>query len=93
MKAIYKYVMTGPEGSGQCIQMPKNAKILHVADQRNQLCLWAEVDTEQPLEERSFFVAATGQDISFSKSAPRQHLGTVLMFHGELVLHVYEVGK
>jgi hypothetical protein len=48
--------------------------------------LWAEVDTAQPLQHRSFLVIGTGMEIM---EEVKQYIGSVQM--GALVWHVFEV--
>lgn len=59
MKAIYKYIL---QPDDVCkIEMPKGAKVIHVHEQRGEICLWAEVDPKITImEEREFFVYPTG---------------------------------
>ena len=72
--------------------MPKGAAIIHVADQRDTICLWFEIpdqanshEAEEP-EARIIEVIGTGIRVQARR---RVHLGSLLM--GEYVWHVYEV--
>lgn len=87
MKTIYKYCV----GAGD-VQMPAGAKILSVNAQDGELYLWAEVNTDQVLEHRTFAVFGTGWEIGKDlDDDERSYVGTV--FEGALVWHVYEVLK
>lgn len=81
---VWKFVIEDPETT---VSMPKGAKVLHVAEQRGDVCIWAEVDPTMPLEPRRFVVAGTGQMLPVYRG---RHLGTVLLAGGALVFHVYE---
>ena len=80
MKRIYKYTLNIIDK--QKIKMPYGSMILHVDMQNENLCLWAEVDTEAPQEEETFYVRGTGQpipddDAYYVGSA----VGSVLVWH------------
>lgn len=57
MKRIYKYKLDVET------QMPQGSKIIRFGDQGGSLHVWAEVDTEKPLEVRNFWIAPTGVNI------------------------------
>jgi hypothetical protein len=87
MKAIWKYTIDYPFRLQ--FGMPKGAIVRHVDEQRNKICLWVEVDTENEEEQRSFFVIGTGHN--FPKDAGvLEYLGTCKMDNGEYIFHVYE---
>lgn len=85
MKTIWKYVL--PE-FGQPIQMPMGAKVLHLGAQNNDACLWAEVEPEQPAQERRFIPVGTGHPMP---PVDLTYVGTTLLFENTLVLHWYEI--
>lgn len=70
------------------VEMRAGARIVHVAAQDGQPCLWVECDPESLcLDERRFAVAMTGQvhvDVG-------EYVGTALLDGGAFVAHVYEV--
>jgi len=76
MKIIYKYRLNNT------IMMPAGARILSVQVQATRICLWAELDTDSPLEERKFAVFGTGD------TPEGKHLATIQ--DGALVWHIYE---
>lgn len=50
MRTIYKYAL--PAEGAVKVPLPRNFKKLHLGlDPNNLLCMWAEVDTEEPLED------------------------------------------
>jgi len=70
------------------LRIPVGARLLHVAAQRNDACMWFEVDTEAGTEPRSFQIFGTGtgpirDGLNF--------IGTCIFADGALVLHIYEV--
>lgn len=85
MRTIYKYPLT-PKAY-QVVEMPKHAKILCVQSQNGTPCLWAEVDTDQSTETRTFYVHGTGHEL---ESGVLVYIGTVQLHGGALVFHVYE---
>lgn len=69
-------------------ELPRNAELLHVADQAGTICLWAKGDPSAEKVLREFVVHGTGHlfsDIGLS------HVGTVLVLGGRFVWHVFEV--
>lgn len=90
MKTVWKYRLNFYKAVSIDFQMPKGAKIVHVASERTGsvesfVSLWVEVDTEAPLQKRSFIVVGTGQE----RPVPAVYCGTVMVPPG-LVLHLYE---
>ncbi len=84
MKSIWKFELPI---SGK-IQMPRNSKILSVQAQHEVPVIWAEVQTENEKEERSFEYFETGEELP--NKAPMKYLGTVHLGNGKLVWHIYE---
>lgn len=84
MREIWKFVLK-PETE---IDMPKKAKLLSVADQYGNVCLWVEVDTIWENEKRSFVFFGTGHTIPIDLDLA--FIGTVLLMDDSLVLHVFE---
>lgn len=60
---IYKYPV--PLMSCFTLNLPRNAKILHVSEQHGEpeLVLWALVDPKQEKIEREFYIYGTGSEI------------------------------
>jgi len=86
MKTIFKYTL--PATTPAQIVMPTGATILVAQNQAEAVVIWAEVDTDLPLESRTFVTAMTGQTLPRGK---KQFLGTVQLAGGALVFHVYEM--
>jgi hypothetical protein len=85
MKQIWKYEL--PKESNT-ISMPKNAEVLSVEPQNNKVCIWAKVDPSKYLENRTFVIFGTGHNID--NDINLHFIGTVLLFDGSIVLHVFE---
>ena len=62
MKTIYKYELQIEDE--QNIPMPVGSKIVHVGlDPRGVSCIWAEVETENPVENVNFHIIGTGHPL------------------------------
>jgi hypothetical protein len=89
MKTIHKYVL---EADDQVtVQAPIGRRPLTVAVQRGKLCVWALVDTDQPMEPWKFRVLGTGHPFDDFDPLTHEYLGTVLIHNDSLVFHVYQV--
>lgn len=87
MKSVWKYEVDVTEAT--TIEMPKGARIVHVAHQRNVdhiLTFWAEVNLAAHLESRRFIAAGTGHRIPDDA----RYVGTDCV-NPMLVWHLYEV--
>jgi hypothetical protein len=82
---IYKYALKPTEL--QTVSMHPG-EILHVGEQGHNVCIWALVDPDAPLEERKFAVVPTGESCPYSSD---QHLGTAKLHNGSLIFHIFEV--
>jgi hypothetical protein len=81
MKTIWKFPLDGEE---QTVSLPAGAQILCVHEQLGRICLWAEVDPEEPsLEYRRFWIVGTGEP----RPRSGKYLGT--SFIGNYVWHVF----
>ncbi len=93
---IHKYTIDArSSGVDVSVEMPKGARILHVAGQRENLCIWALVDTDHLGELHHFRVYPTGAALpedfkegpSFTEDGDR-YIGTAHC--GPFVWHVFE---
>ena len=79
MKTIYKYAL--PAGGAARVPLPHNFKKLHLGlDPSNLLCMWAEVDTEEPLEDWIIQGVGTGwplDDMPYFTSDECEYMGTI----------------
>ena len=86
MLTIHKYPLYSYPGLNT-ITTHKHGKILCVKDQSNTLYIWVEVDTDMPMETRTFAVYNTEELIP--KEPDSYYVGS--MFFIEYAFHVYEV--
>jgi len=72
--------------------LPKNARMLHVAEQWKQVCLWVSADMRAPMVKRTWQMCYTGDGSPLTPIPGQEHAweywGTVLHSSG-LVLHVF----
>ena len=88
MKTIYKYQL---DPKILKLQMPVDANIITAQSQSNEICIWAEIDTEAATEEITFEVFGTGHDIPLEPlGTERKYIGTALLYDETLVLHIYQ---
>lgn len=69
------------------VEMPKGAIPIAVQVQYGIICVWAQVTPDAPKESRYFQVVGTGMPIPVRV---KKYLGTVQIYSGDTVLHVYE---
>ncbi len=69
------------------LEMPLGARVLHVAEQRGQLCMWAGVDTNTSLATHTFYVYGTGQPLDGLNTGT--HVATFFMNGGQYVWHMF----
>lgn len=74
----------------QTVMMPMQAKVLSVAEQGGDLCLWAMVDPINRVEPRRVRIVGTGHEMFWSEG---KFVGTVLTEGGRLVWHVFVEDK
>ena len=86
MKTIWKFNL--PINDYCTIQIPKNCKILKVAEQNNKIMLWAQVDDCEDKENVTFRIAGTGHPLG---AEILKYLDSAVMYNGGLVFHVYKV--
>ncbi len=90
IKKIHKYLIK--VAGQQILELPANAKILVLREQKNYPCLWAEFPFRVPIEERkekrTILMFATGDDIEDAGNLT--YLGTIFLYGGDEVYHYYE---
>ena len=88
MKVIYKYRLPFMETSR--VVLPKWSKILRIDGFDGAIWMWAIVDTEQPLVERTFYLFKTGGQMP-DNIHEYQYLGCGAIFvQMELMMYVFE---
>lgn len=86
MKTIWKFDL--PFMENPIIEMPEDAKILDVQIQHGAVCMWAVVDDKAALENRSFFIVGTGQQMP-----PRAGRYVRTIQQDRFVWHIFEERK
>lgn len=87
---VFKYTLKDT-AEKQRMRMPVGARLLHVDAQENVLCLWALVPGDGDnafIEDRVFIIVGTGDP---AIQASWTYIGTVLMYGGESVWHIFEI--
>lgn len=88
MKVIYKYRLPFMEVSN--VVMHKDARVLRVDGLDGAIWMWAVVDTEQPLVERTFYLFKTGGQMP-DDCDTYNYLGCGAIFvQMELMMYVFE---
>lgn len=86
---IHKFILQNQHE--QIVAMPVGARIISVAKQRELICVWAEVDKDEKRNKAvTFFIVGTGYEFP---PAGAQFVGTVLLYGGDFVWHVYVLGE
>lgn len=86
--SIYKYQLHLV--TIQVLQIPKSGQILSAQIQRDNICIWASVDTSEKSEDRTIGLVETGAP--FPKINPDQemvHIETVQLYG--ITWHVFEI--
>lgn len=88
MKTIWKFPLVIKDE--QTITIPGGAKILTVQLQKGDLYIWAIVDPNEPLRDRTIYVRGTGHPLNFSINKAIRYVGTFQLSAGDLVFHVFQ---
>ena len=87
---MFKYDIN--PGGESVVQMPIGSSLLHVSQQTdNDVKLWAIVEDTALLVPRHFFVVGTGHALPDDIYTKYRYVGTVHVWSGAIVLHVFEV--
>lgn len=69
------------------ILAPANANLISVHVQRDQVCIWGEMDSDARPVSRKVYVMGTGQVLPPDRG---RFLGTVVTEGGALIWHIYD---
>lgn len=83
-RTIWKFVL---DDDPKMLEIPHKARLVHVGNQNNRVCLWFEVDPSAAKIQRFFTIVGTGHPIL----PAYQYRGTTQI--GPFVWHVYEMGS
>lgn len=87
MKVIHKKVLT--TAPDQSVYLPFNSKIISVGNQNEMIAIWYINETNLGTEKRTFVLLNTGEEIKEPLDT-LNFIGTVLLYSGSLVIHVFE---
>lgn len=79
----YKFEITDE----QIIEMPAGAKVLTVAQQHKDMCLWALVNPLREPVKLRLWIVGTGHPAGHV--AGMRYIGTFMLHDGQLVFHVF----
>lgn len=88
MKTIHRFEL----GIVTRLSLPEGADILSIQPRNGQINLWALVDLDKPLVERTFMIIGTGHPLPEDcvPGVDFLYLETVLVEYGALVWHIFE---
>lgn len=93
MKTVWKYKIDMTQL--QTLQIPGEAKILSLQKQGNRseddMFLWCLVDTDKPMETRTFLLVETGDTLDEFPKA--EYVATMQFIRGAYVYHLFELKK
>lgn len=87
METIWKFEL--PLQTTIKLNLPKGAKFAAVQVQHDTVCVWYQVNPQNPIKERPLYLVGTGLTVPEGTT----YLGTVQLNDGHLVLHVFENNK
>ena len=82
MRTVHKYVLSDVRNE---VSTYEGARFLCAANQREQITVWAEVNTLERECMRTLHVVGTGHEVPRGAA----FIGTALMAGGDYVFHVY----
>lgn len=82
MRTVHKYALTEPTNK---VSTFEGARFIHVANQREQVTVWAEVNTMERECLANLHIVGTGGEVP----SGGRFVGSALMASGNLVFHVY----
>jgi len=92
MRTVYKYTLPPDVLKGNwSIELPGSAYLLSVAVQNGVICLWYEVETEDPVSVHTFRVFGTGWEIPKFDDIRKRYYHMETFFDDPFVWHLYEL--
>ena len=86
MKSIWKFEV--PVKDKFKISMPKGTQIISFQSQDREAYIWGIVETDVEFVVRTFVIRGTGH---IFKGDPGTYIGTIQMYDGMLVWHLFEI--
>lgn len=90
--AIYKYPVPITTGGSCVVEMPKGARALSLQVQDGEPVLWMLCDPSTGTERRLFTWYPTGH-IYDAGGIRGEHVGTIQLYDGRLVWHLFEAPR
>lgn len=87
MMTIWKYVL--PIEDNIEIDMQIGAKILHIDNQQEEVCIWALVNPDEDIETRRFRIYGTGHPVESERD---KYIGSAMLRNSSLGFHVFDEG-
>jgi len=87
MKTIYKYVL--PFMEIVHIDLPKGAEVIRCDGIEGFIYIWCVIDTEAPLEKRTFYLFKTGAKIDDNLNLKYLGCGAIFI-QMELMMYIFE---
>lgn len=91
MPRILKFKCLARIGEPDIFHIPYAAQILKIAVQFSEVWVWILADDKERLVHRRISWAVTGQPFTFGVGAI--HIETLLLEHGNYVLHAFDLGE
>ena len=88
MLTIHKYTLVLDDYI--TVSMPKDSLVLTVDIQHNRVQLWALVDVESGVRQRTFRLAGTGHPVKEYFDV-LNYIGTFQLQQGDLIFHLFEI--
>ncbi len=88
MRTVYKYPMQ-MVGGEQIVRMPIGSNVLACQNQGEDPQLWAEVNDQNDMTDRTFIIVGTGHPLP--EGASLKFIDTFQMVGGSLIFHVFEI--
>ena len=83
-EVVWKYTLSEVVNE---VEIPAGATLLMVAEQHNEICLWAKVNPAAEKATRTFQVVGTGHA---ELDGTETYLGSAQLNNGNFVFHVFE---
>ena len=91
MKTVFRYKIESANSLRvSTISAPKGSKFLYAGNQHEEICVWAEVDTDNEMVDYQFEIFGTGEEININMGTDRKYLNSVILNGGYCVFHIYQ---
>ena len=92
MITVHKFTVDPMDSNPVKVAMPRHAKLLTAREQRDMPCVWAQVNTDNTMVQRVFWLVGTGHPMDHLPITLK-YVGSVQLMGGSIVLHVYDLGE